>query len=164
MGTAGPRADAAVVLLHRIAVTGKLRSRRPRPDRPALDGGQSLRYRVRSTTSPATRRDDDGIRIGNGWVQQLDLRPDDTVQSRLLGGTHEPDRAVETVPVRGGESGQPARDRPLDEIVRGGGAVQEREVGVRVELGVRSRRHVDRLVSGGERGLDSIERMFISCT
>jgi hypothetical protein len=42
------------------------------------------------------------------------------VQPRLLGGAHEPDRAVETVPVRGGGERSAARDRPLDEIVRGG--------------------------------------------
>jgi hypothetical protein len=85
------------------------------------------------------------------------------VESCLLGGAHEPDRSIKAVAIRGSERGQPTSDRLLDEIVRGGRPSRNEKLvcawssayGV-VATSVAS-------FTGGERGLDSIERMFLSC-
>ena len=143
---------------------GQLRALRSRSGGSPLQGKGRLGALVPATTGSAPGRDDDRVGIGHGRIEQIDLRTDDPVESDLLGGTHEADRAVQSVVISDGEPGQALGDGSLDKIVPRRRTVEEREVGVRVELGVRSRRHVDRLVSGGERGLDSIERMFISCT
>ena len=94
-------ADAAVVLFHGIAMTWQLRPGRAGPDRPALDGKWPFGSPLRSTTPPATRRDHDRTRVGDRWVEQFDLRPDDAVEACLLGGAHEPDGTVQAVPVGG---------------------------------------------------------------
>jgi hypothetical protein len=153
MRAARSLADAAVVLSHGITMTRELRPGRAWPGGLTLDGMWPLGRPLSATTAPPARRDDDSIRVRDRWVEQLDLRPDDTVEVRLLGGTHEPDRTIQTVPIRGSETRQSASDRLFDEIVWRRGTIEEREIGVRVELGVRSHRHVDRLVFGGERGL-----------
>ncbi len=158
---ARPVADAAEVLLDRIAVTGKLRPPGPRSGRPAL-GHQWLRRRgfgaapARSTPW----RDDDGIGIRHGRIEQADLRADDPMQSGLLGGTHEPHRAVQAVVVGDGQSAQAVGHSTFDQIVRRRGPVEEREVGVGVELGVGDGRHSGRLDRTRWRGLTIIEQMF----
>ncbi len=73
-----------------------------------------------SAASPRTPwRDDDAGRVGDGRIEQLDLRPDDAVEADLLGRAHEPDGAVEAVAVGDGEAGQADRRGPLDQLVRG---------------------------------------------
>ena len=82
-----------------------------------------------------------------------------------LGRADETDRAIEAVVVRDGQPGQPQFDGPFDEVIRGRGAVEEREVGVAMEFGVRGRCH-EVLRSGSRltRGLASIEHMFYLTT
>ena len=58
-----------------------------------------------------------------------------------LGRADEADRAVQAVVVRDGQPGQPQLDGPLDQVVRCRRAIEEREVGVAVEFGVRGRCH-----------------------
>ena len=53
----------------------------------------------------------------------------------------EADRPVQAGVVRDGQPGQPQLDGPLDQVVRRGRPVEEREVGVAVEFGVRGRCH-----------------------
>ena len=58
-----------------------------------------------------------------------------------LGRADEADRPVEPGMVRDGQPGQPQLDGPLDEVVRRGRPVEEREVGVAMEFGVRGLGH-----------------------
>ena len=58
-----------------------------------------------------------------------------------LGRADEADRAVQAVMVGDGQPGQPELDGPLDQLVRRRRPVEEREVGVAVEFGVRGRCH-----------------------
>ncbi len=81
------------------------------------------------------------MRIGDRRIEQLDLDADDRVEPGRLGGAGEPDRAVEAVVVGDGQPGQPQLDGPFDQIVRCRGAIEEREVGVAVEFGVRGLCH-----------------------
>ena len=53
-----------------------------------------------------------------------------------LGRTDEADRAVEPGVIRDGQPGQAQLDGPIDQVVRRGRPVEEREVGVAMELGV----------------------------
>ena len=147
-----PFADATIVLLDGVAMARELRPRRPGPDRPALGGEEHVLGRRLATPPSTTWRDDDRIGIGDRRVAQLDLGPDDPVESRFRGGAHEPDRTVQTVAVGDGERTEIPGHGPLDQVIRGGGTVEEREVGVGVELGVGDRRHVGRLVPGAGGG------------
>ena len=121
----------------RRAAGGRRADREP-PGRsrhdPALWTGGS------ATTGPAGR-DDDPVRIRDGRIEQLDLETDDRVESHRLGRGHETDRAVQPGVVRDGQPGQAQLDRPLDQVVGRRGAIEEREVGVAVEFGVRGLRH-----------------------
>ena len=78
---------------------------------------------------------------GDRRIEQLDLEAHDRMESGRLGRRHEADRAVEAVVVGDGQSGQTELDGPLDQLVRCRGTVEEREVGVAVEFGVRGRCH-----------------------
>ena len=66
-----------------------------------------------------------------------------------LGRPREPDDPIEAEMIRRGQARQAELDRPLDELVGRRGAVEKREVGVAVELGIRC-----------HRGLQMIEHMF----
>ena len=87
------------------------------------------------------RWDDHAGRVGDAGVEQLDLRPDDAVEADLLGRAHETDGAVEAVAVGDGQPGQADRRGPFDQLVRWRGPIEEREIGVGVELGVGDGRH-----------------------
>ena len=63
------------------------------------------------------------------------------MQPRRLRGADEPDRPVQPVVVGDGQPGQAQLDGPFDQVVRRGRAIEEREVGVAVELGVRDGCH-----------------------
>ena len=63
--------------------------------------------------------------IRNGRIQQLDLYPDDRPQPRLLGSGRKSDHAVEAAVIRDRQPGQPELDGALDQLIRGGSAVQE---------------------------------------
>ena len=58
-----------------------------------------------------------------------------------LGRADETDRAIEAVVVRDGQPGQPQFDGSLDQVVGRGCPVEEREIGVAMEFGVRGLRH-----------------------
>jgi hypothetical protein len=90
----------------------------------------------RTTASSARTRDDDPGRIRDRWIEQLDLDTDDRMDPHRLGGGHEPDGAVQPGVVRDRERAETDLGGPLDEVVRRGRAVEEREVGVAMELGV----------------------------
>ncbi len=87
------------------------------------------------------RRDDDPVRVGDRRIEQLDLESDDRMESGRLGRADEPDRAVQAVVVRDGQPGQPQVHGSVDELVGRGRPVEEREVGVAMEFGVRGRCH-----------------------
>ena len=135
MRTAPPRPDPAQILLDRRPMPGQ-----PRPIGPWAVGAALVGLRIgrgRRPASALTRGgDDDSRRIGDGRVEQLDLDPDDRVEPRLLGGRDESDGPVEPLVVGDGEAGQAQLDGSLDELVRGRGAVEEREIRMAVELGV----------------------------
>ena len=80
-------------------------------------------------------------RVGDDRVEQLDLETDDRMDPDGLGCADETDRAVQAVVVRDGQPGQPQLDGPLDQVVRRGCPVEEREIGVAMEFGVRGLCH-----------------------
>ncbi len=116
------------------------------PGREAPPGPPAL---VSPARPRAPRRHHDPARVRHRGVEQLDLDPDDRVQPSGLRGGREPDRAVEALVVRDREPGQAQLHGPRDEVVRRGRAVQEREVAVAVQLGVRECGHG--AISGGGR-------------
>ena len=63
------------------------------------------------------------------------------MQPRRLGGADESDRPIQPGVIRDGQPGQAELDGPFHEVVRRGRAIEEREVGVAVELGVRDGCH-----------------------
>ena len=151
MRAADPLADPAQVLLDRLAMAGQPGARRVAAGagRPSVASGWRGR-RDRRAIAPrpggpaparSARRDDDPGRVGDGRVEQLDLETDDRVEPGGLGRADETDRAVQAVVVRDGQPGQPQLDGPLDQVVGRRGPVEEREVGVAVEFGVRGRCH-----------------------
>jgi hypothetical protein len=108
------------------------------------------------TTSPvplSAGRDDDMIRIRDRRILKLDLRPDDRVETGLQGGTRETHRAIQATVIGDGQSGQAQLHGPGDQLIRRRSAIEEREVGVRVQFGVGDARHeiapVGGRVSGG---------------
>ncbi len=144
--TTGPFADPSQILLDRIAVTRKLSTRRARTDRQALvnllQPWAPTRPAVagRAAAWPA-RPDHDLLWIRDRRVQQLDLEADHWVDPSGLGGADEADRAVEPGVIRDGQPSQTQLDGPIDQVVRRGRPVEEREVGVAMELGVRELGH-----------------------
>ena len=91
------------------------------------------------------RRHNDPRKIGRRRVHQLDLGPDDRPQPRLLSRGGKADHAVEAVVVRDGQAGESQLDGALDKLVRRRGAIEEREVGVAMELSVGGHRRLGRL-------------------
>ena len=164
MRAADPLDDPAQVLLDRGAMTGQSGMRRPRTGGQAL-GRVGQRTVARSgrgrspTTGPACR-DDDPVRIRDGRVEQLDLETDDRVEPDRLGRRHETDRSVQPGVVRDGQPGQAQLDGPLDEVVGRRRTVEEREIRVAVEFGVRGLRHGSLRSEAADRGLASIEQSF----
>ena len=159
--TACPLADPAHVLLDRIAMPGQLRALGSRAGRSALHDRRLARRGVGSAASgPTPWRDHDRGGIRHRRVAQLDLRPDDPVQSCLLGGAHEPDGSVQAVAVRDSQPGQALGDGSLDQIVGRRSPVQERKIGMGMELGVWDDRHGGRSGRGAGGGPASIEQMF----
>ena len=78
---------------------------------------------------------------GDGRIEQLDLETDDRMEPDRLGRGDEADRAIQAVVVGDGQPGQAQLDGPLDQVVGRRRAIEEREVGVAVEFGVRGRCH-----------------------
>ncbi len=103
--------------------------------------GRRIRPRDRSwPRSPApTVGHDDAIGIGRSRVEQLDLQADDRSQPRLLGSGHEPDGSVETLMVGHRQAVEAQLDGTGDQVLGRRGAIEEGEVGVRVELAEGSR-------------------------
>ncbi len=146
MRPAAALADPAQILLDRRAMTGQPLPLRPWPRGHALKDGvreerSSASLRPAGPSPGTTRRHDDPARIRDGRVQQLDLQPDDRMQADRLGRPDEADRAVQPGMVGDGQPGQPQLDGPLDQVVRGRGPIEEREVGVAVQFGVGSGCH-----------------------
>src|SRR6187551_1490600 len=117
---AGARADAAEVLLDRIAMAGEPGPVGAGPGGPAVLGGLVGRVaggsatrrgldrrpwgarrrdrRSASATSARTAwRDDDPGWIRHGRIEQFDLGPDDRMQPGIVGCGRESDRAVQAV-------------------------------------------------------------------
>jgi pyrroline-5-carboxylate reductase len=78
-------------------------------------------------------------------VRRMQLGADDRVQPRLLRTVPEADGAVEAVRVGDRESAEPHLDGAIDEVLRMRGAIEEREVGMGVQLGVRRRTYNPRM-------------------
>ena len=123
-GTLGPRPRG-----HAVDDRGRARSAAARSGRRVRRRAPARRHR-RSRPGSAT-----------AGSEQLDLQPDDRMQADGLGRPDEADRAVQPGMIGDGQPGQPQLDGPLDQVVRGRGAVEEREVGVAVEFGVRDGCH-----------------------
>ena len=165
MRAALPLPDPPQVLLHRRAVAGQ-----PEPLGPGTRGqavgGTRARLgggRAGTPAGPAPHRTpprhDDPVRVRREGIDELELQPDDRVQAGRLGRGRESDGAVEAAVVSHGEGGEPELDRPLDQVVHGRRAVEEREVRVAVQLGVgrEGHRRADRRgreCVAGARGLD----------
>ena len=115
-------------------------------------GAPPVRTGGSATTGPA-RRDDDPVRVRDGRIEQLDLEPDDRVEPGRLGRGDEPDRPVQAGVVRDGQPGQAQLDGPLDQVVGRRRAVEEREVRVAVEFGVRGLCHGSLRSEAADRGL-----------
>ena len=171
MRPANPLPDPTQVLLDRRSVAGQSGADGPwaggptlgRVERWGLAGNTQNLARVSWRGAAAARSsgwDDDAGRVRNGRVEQLDLETDDRMEPGSLGCADETDRAIEAVVVRDGQPGQPQFDGPFDQVVRCRGAVEEREIGVRVEFGVRGARHGDAPSGSVERGLISLEHLF----
>ena len=131
--------DPPVVLLHHRPMSGQSRPLRAWPSGTSLD--RPIRLARRRTHAPAgapgTRcGDDQPVGVGDHRVEQLDLDADHRMQPHRLGRRHEAHRPVEALVVRDGEPGQPERHRARHQVVGGRRPVEEREVAVRVELGV----------------------------
>ena len=133
---------------------------RGRAGRPSDERSASSRPAFRRAAPRAgAGRDDDASRIGRRRVLQLDLDADDRPDPRLLrrgGETHD---AVQPVVVGDREPGEAQLGRPLGHVLDGRGPVEEREVGVAVELGV-GRSLPVWCSGGGRRGQLVIEQMF----
>ena len=145
-------ADPAQVLLDRRPVAGQPGTDGSRADGQALghvggrpspgEPGPGRRTRHPSPEPPLRDAlpawgDDEPVRVGDGRIEQLDLEPDDRMEPGRLGRGDETDGAVQAGVVRDGEPAQPQLDRPLDQVVGRRRAIEEREVGVAMEFGVR---------------------------
>jgi hypothetical protein len=86
-------------------------------------------------------RDDDAGRVSHDRVQQLDLETDDRMDPDGLRRADETDRAIQAVMVRDGQPGQPKFDGSLDQVVGRGCPIEEREIRVAMEFGVRGLCH-----------------------
>ena len=106
---------------------------------------------VRPRRTGRRRGIDDPGWISGGRVQELHLDPDDRPQAGLLGRGGESDDAVETLVVGDGEAAEAKLEGPLDEVLDRRRTVEEREVGVAVELGVGRLGHGWVPISGGGR-------------
>jgi hypothetical protein len=78
------------------------------------------------------------MRVWHGRIEQLHLQADDRTQPRFLGRRHEADRAVEALVIGQREGRQAKFDRSGHQVLGGRGTVEEREVRVAVEFGVRA--------------------------
>ena len=159
MRSATPVADPAQVLLHRLAMARQAGPSGSRASRHAVLGrhrsAAPRHRRSRPARSPGPSRDDhDPAGIRDGRIEQSDLQPDDRMQADGLGGAHEPDGAVQSRVVRDGQAGQTQLHGPLDQVVGRGRTVEEREVRVAVELGVRGGCHGVAPVLTGWLGVD----------
>jgi hypothetical protein len=95
---------------------------------------------VASPTTGAPTRPDDGVLVRDGGIDESHLHAHDRMEAGLLGSRRETHRPIEALMVGHGEARQAELDRPLDQIISRGGAVEERELGVAVEFRV-DRRH-----------------------
>jgi hypothetical protein len=153
--------DPALIFLDRVAMARQAGPIGSGSIRPTLEGVRADRVdsidrrlgtsRLLPTTPPwrSPGWDDVSIGIRGNGIEQLDLDPDDRTDPGLLGRPSETDDAVEPQVFGRGEARQAELERPLDELVGRRGAVEKREVGVAVKLGVRC-----------HRGLLMIEQMF----
>jgi hypothetical protein len=138
--------DPPLVLLDRLAMTGESRSVGPWPVGPALDRVRRFARGVPERTaidhslptaaggSPA--RDDDPVGVGDDRIAELDLDPDHRPNTGFLERRTRSDDPVEALMIGDGEATQLELGRPLGQLVRGRGAVEEREVRVAMKLGV----------------------------
>ena len=148
MRAALPLADPAVVLLDRLAMTRQPGPIRSGPVGQALDGARRRGPRIGRTLGRPPRAD---AAAGPGRRHRPDpatIASSSSISTPMTGwmpaasrGGGEPDGPVEALVIGDGEPGQAQLDGALDELVRGGRAVEEREVRVAVELGVG---HLDR--------------------
>jgi hypothetical protein len=143
-------ADASVILLDRLPMTGQSGTLRAWPIRQALDGirsGSVAGVRCRPASAASPRRspggDDDPMRVRDDRVEQLDLGPDDRMDTGRLCRRREPDDAVETLVVGDSQARQAKPDRSFNELVGGRRPVEKREVRVAMELGIGCHRTVD---------------------
>ena len=90
--------------------------------------------RLPTGRTPAPRNDDPR-RVRRDGIEQLDLHAHDRVETRLVRGGRKPDRAIQALVIGQGEAGQPQLEGALDKILDARGTIEEREIGVAVELG-----------------------------
>ncbi len=139
--TAGPLTDPSQILLDGVAMTGEPGLRWTWPGRHALPdqvrprAGSGLPIARAPAPWPA-RPNHHLCGVRDRRVQQLDLEADHGMDPGSLGGAHEANRAIEPGVVRDGHPRKPDLDSPIDQFVRRGRTIEEREVGVAMELGV----------------------------
>ncbi len=134
--------DAAVVLLHGVPVPGQSGSARLGTRREAGPWGWPVGHRCPARSGPsAPGRDHEAVRVRGRGVGQLDLDAEDGAEAGLLGRRRETDHAVQAPVIRHRQAREAQLCRPRDQVRRRRGTVEEREVGVEMELGKRGRWH-----------------------
>ena len=164
MRSALPFPDSPQIFLHRAAATRKPGPIRTRPERQTLSAprvvgewlrrrreaarskqrrrrfaARSARYAARQRVPPThlpPPRNHDPRRIRHGRIRQLYLYPDDRPQPRLVGRAGKANDAVQAAVVGDRQPGHSQIHGARHQLVRGGCAIQEREVRVAVKLGV----------------------------
>ncbi len=161
VGAALPVPDPAQVLASRLPMAGLAQAFGLDARGQAVEGIDPLGWRVGGAPASATPTwHHDAVRVGDGAVEELDLHAQDGTHPGVLGCLREPDRTVQALVVGEGHRAQTERGATGDQVVDPGGTVEEREVGVDVEVrprlaghdGRRERRVAECRVAAGRRG------------
>jgi hypothetical protein len=140
--------DPATILLDRLAMARQAGPRRSRPIRlPFMSRGLVQSSSVHRAAPAATpdgppSRHHNPLPVRDDRIAKLNLDPEDRLEPRLLVGRLAADDAVEALVIGHGEPVQAELGGSFGQLVRRRGAVEKREIGVAMELGVGG--HLDR--------------------
>ena len=95
---------------------------------------QILDWRWFAGLAPPTR-EHDSTRVRRESVEQLDLHADDGPEARLRCCSRKSNRAIQALVVSQSDRAEPQLNRALGQVIDARGTVEEREVGVAVQLG-----------------------------
>ena len=138
MRAAFPVPDAPQVLAPGVAVAGGPEALGLDGCRDAVEGIASIqampRWLARVRRRPAERGTTTAVGIGDGAVEELHLDPQDGPDADVLGRLGEPDRAVQALVVGERHRHEPQLLPAPDQLVHARGAIEEREVGMDVQV------------------------------